>query len=264
MLADYHIHTEASDDSNISMISYAKRALELGFDEICFTDHVEFALKSPIVRGEVDYYKNYIDFLSKFEQTDNLVTKFGAEFGIQSDNIQSFEEFFKKYPFDFILLSTHTVNNQELYDGNFQKGKTQKEYNEAYYNQLLNVVKEFKNYSVLAHVDLIRRYDISYYSLEHTYPFIYEILKQAVSDNKGIEINTSCFRYKIPDLTPSIDIIKLFKQLGGEIITIGSDSHDTSHFGYNISDVHKQLRQIGFKSFYTFDKMIPIRHDLIK
>ena len=124
------------------------------------------------------------------------------------------------------------------------------------------VVKNFKNYSVLAHVDFIRRYDKSYYSLEHTYPIVSEILKQAIKDGKGIEINTSSFQYKIPDLTPSVDIIKLYKELGGEIITIGSDSHTLNRLGNNILDIHQKLRELGFDSFYTFDKMTPIRHEL--
>ena len=260
MLADYHLHTESSDDSKITMISYAKKAIESGFDEICFTDHTEYAMKSKIVRGETDYYGKYKELLENFD--GNLQVKFGAEFGIQRDNTVFYEKFFKKYPFDFILLSCHTIGGLELYDGAFQKGKTQKEYNEAYYDELLTVVKSFKNYSVLAHLDLIRRYDDTYYSLKQTYPFVSEILKQVIKDGKGIEINTSCFRYNIPDLTPSIDIIKLYKKLGGEIITIGSDSHSLSHFGYKILEVQSQLKELGFKSFCTFEKMVPVYHDL--
>lgn len=260
MLADYHIHTNSSDDSKVTMEEYANRAVELGFDEICFTDHVEYAAKSPIVKGEVDYYGRYKNLIENFDK--NLSIKFGAEFGVQRDNVEFFKEFFKQYPFDFVLLSCHTIGGLELYDGTFQEGRTQKEYNEAYYNELLEVVKNFKNYSVLAHVDLIRRYDKSYYSLEHTYPIVSEILKQAIKDGKGIEINTSSFQYKIPDLTPSVDIIKLYKELGGEIITIGSDSHTLNRLGNNILDIHQKLRELGFDSFYTFDKMTPIRHEL--
>ena len=260
MLADYHLHTNASDDSKMTMESYVKQAIELGFDEICFTDHVEYAMKNKIVRNEVDYYQNYLDLMENFDE--NLTVKFGAEFGIQRDNIDFYNEFFEKYPFDFILLSCHTVDNFELYDGTYQKGKTQQEYNEAYYEQLLYVVKNYKKYSVLAHLDLIKRYDKSPYPFEKTYPFVYEILKQVVADGKGLEINTSSFRYNIGDLTPSVEILKLFKELGGEIITIGSDSHVLSHFGKYIKEVRTQLLDLGFKYFYTFEKMNPIRHSL--
>lgn len=261
MIADYHLHTNSSDDSKITMSAYVKRAIELGFDEICFTDHVEYAIKSKIVRNEVDYYQKYLDCIENLDE--KIAVKFGAEFGIQIDNIDFYNEFFEKYPFDFILLSCHTVDGSELYDGTYQKNKTQKEYNEGYYNQLLEVVKNYKKYSVLAHLDLIKRYDKSLYPFEKTYPFVYDILKQVITDGKGIEVNTSSFRYKIGDLTPSVDVLKLYKDLGGEIITIGSDSHDISQFGCKIAEIHKRLRELGFEHFYTFDKMKPICHDLI-
>ena len=85
MFADYHLHTENSDDSQVTMNAYSKVAMDLGFDEICFTDHVEYAEASKIVKGEVDYYKNYKNFIDNFD--GKLSVKFGAEFGIQPDNI---------------------------------------------------------------------------------------------------------------------------------------------------------------------------------
>lgn len=260
MLADYHLHTHNSDDSNVLMEEYAKRALELGFKDICFTDHVEYAMMSSIVRGEKDYYGEYKEVLKKYGNKLNL--KFGAEFGIQTDNIKFFEDFYNKYPFDFILLSCHTVDGLGLFDGGYLKDKSQKEYNEGYYNEILNVIKEYKNYSVLAHLDLIRRYDSTYYGFENLKDIISEILTQVIKDGKGIEVNTSCFRYHIPDLTPSLDILKLYKELGGEIITIGSDSHTISQFGYEIADVREQLADLGFEYFYTFDKMKPTKHSM--
>lgn len=260
MLADYHLHTHNSEDSNVSMAEYVKRALVLGFKDICFTDHVEYAMISPIAKGEKDYYGEYKQVLAEYG--DKLNIKFGAEFGVQKDNIDFFNEFFIKYPFDFVLLSCHTIDGLGLFDGGYLAGKTQKEYNEAYYNEILNVVKNFKNYSVLAHLDLIRRYDSAYYGFEKTKDIVAEILTQTINDGKGIEVNTSCFRYHIPDLTPSVDILKLYKDLGGEIITIGSDAHAVNQFGYEIADVREQLAELGFEHFYTFDKMQPTKHSM--
>ena len=133
---------------------------------------------------------------------------------------------------------------------------------EVHQYEILNVVKNFKNYSVLAHLDLIRRYDSAYYGFEKTKDIVAEILTQTINDGKGIEVNTSCFRYHIPDLTPSVDILKLYKDLGGEIITIGSDAHAVNQFGYEIADVREQLAELGFEHFYTFDKMQPTKHSM--
>ena len=99
-------------------------------------------------------------------------------------------------------------------------------YNEEYYKEIYDVQKIFKDYSVLAHLDLIVRYDEQgVYPFELVEDYIAEILKLASKVGKGIEINTSSWRYGLKDTQPSRAILKLYKDLGGKIITVGSDAH---------------------------------------
>ena len=94
------------------------------------------------------------------------------------------------------------------------------------------MIKNYKDYSVLGHLDLISRYDENGpYPFEKIKPMIQEILEIVIQDGKGIEINTSSHRYGLKDSQPSRDILKLYKELGGKIITIGSDSHKPEHLG---------------------------------
>ena len=79
---------------------------------------------------------------------------------------------------------------------------------------------------------------------------------------KVLEINTSSHRYSLKDSTPSRDILKLYKELGGKIITIGSDSHKPEHLGAYIDEAKELLKETGFDSFCTFEKMKPIFHQL--
>ena len=165
---------------------------------------------------------------------------------------------------DFALLSMHQVNNQEFWTQEFQQGKTQKQYNEEYYEEILKVIRQYKHYSVLAHLDLIVRYDKQgVYPFDKVKDLIAEILRTAIADGKGIEINTSSWHYGLKDTQPSRDILKLYKDLGGKIITIGSDAHNTSYLGDHIEEARKILRdEIGFEQFCTFDQMEPIFHNL--
>ena len=89
-----------------------------------------------------------------------------------------------------------------------------------------------------------------------------EILRLVIAKGKGIEVNTSCYRYKLPDLTPSRDILRLYRKLGGEIITIGSDAHTIPWIGWETKGTQEELKKLGFESVYTFEKMKPIRHSL--
>ena len=125
-------------------------------------------------------------------------------------------------------------------------------------------MKMFKGYSCLAHLDLLVRYDEA-----GVYPFVKvkdqvaEILKLAIADGKGIEINTSSWKYGLADTQPSRDILRLYKDLGGRIITIGSDAHVTKYIGDHVKEAQAILRdEIGMKEICTFDRMVPVFHKL--
>ena len=194
---------------------------------------------------------------------NKITIKTGLEFGMQMHTIKLYEKLFSQYDLDFVLLSIHQVNDLEFWNQDYQRGKTQKEYNEGYYDEMLQLVKSYKNYSVLAHMDLITRYDNDgVYSFEKIKNKITEILKIVISDGKGIELNTSSKRYGLSDSTPCRDILTLYYNLGGNIITIGSDSHKPEHLGAYIQEGKELLRSIGFTQYCTFEKMKPIFHTL--
>ncbi len=274
MFADYHVHTEFSDDSVYPMEDVIRDAVNMGIDEICITDHVDYGIKEDWDSGaEIRYrggeplanvdYPRYMEKIHSLrnEYRGRINIKTGMEFGVQTHTIPCFEALFARYDFDFIILSVHQVENKEFWTQDFQKGRTQEEYNNRYYDEMLSVVKQYKNYSVLGHMDLIKRYDeAGIYPFEKVRPVIEEILKIVIADGKGIEINTSSHRYGLTDSMPSRDILKLYRSLGGEIVTIGSDSHKPEHLGTYIKEAEELLKELGFEGFCTYDKMKPVFH----
>ena len=287
MLADYHVHSEFSDDSKTPMEMQIEKAIELGLDEICFTDHVDYGIKDDWsvdkirrldFQGETNsidncdilcnvHYPEYFLKLYRMKKTydGRIKVKNGLEFGIQHHTIDSYLDILNRYgdQIDFILLSIHQVNDLEFWTQEFQTGKTQDEYNNAYYDEMLKVVKDFNGYDILSHVDLISRYDKQgIYPFEKIKDKLIEIFKIVIANSKGIEINTSSWHYKLQDTTPSRNILKLYYDLGGKIITIGSDAHKPEFIGDHFNDAVKILKDIGFKQYYTFDHHVPIAHDL--
>ena len=83
-----------------------------------------------------------------------------------------------------------------------------------------------------------------------------------IAEGKGIEINTSSHRYGLQDTMPSTDILKLYRDLGGKILTIGSDSHKPEHLGTYIEESKALLKEMGFQKFCTYEKMKPVFHEL--
>lgn len=261
MLADYHIHTNYSEDSSVKMEEYINFAIKKGYGEICFTDHIDYGTPFCFCCDVASYLKEIRALQKKYANIINI--KFGMEFGVQAHHKDYFLNIFNNYDFDFILLSFHLIHDKDLWDRSFQKGKSQAQFNREYYEEIYKTVQVYKGYSVLGHLDLIRRYDdFGEYSFKFSKDIIEQILLCAINDNKGIELNTSSFRYKLKDLMPSVEILKFYKELGGKIITIGSDCHYLNDFGYKISEMREFLKSIGYECFCTFDKMNPEFHKL--
>lgn len=276
MLADYHVHTEFSDDSVYPMEDVVKDAVRLGLKEICITDHVDYGVKVDWDSGEEIRYRkgnplanvDYPRYMTKIEELrrrygGQITIKLGMEFGVQTHTIPQFQALFRRYPFDFIILSIHQVEDKEFWTQEFQEGRTQQEYNQRYYEELLNVVRAYQDYSVLGHVDLIKRYDkAGIYPFEKVKPFVAEVLRTAIADGKGIEVNTSSHRYGLSESMPSAELLRLYRDLGGSIVTIGSDSHAPAHLGTYIDEAKQLLRALGFESFCTYQGMQPMFHAL--
>ncbi len=288
MRADYHLHSEFSDDSRERMENQIRRAIELGLDEMCFTDHVDYGIKKDWSEGNIEWrggdamssgtdemdplanvnYPEYFAKIDRMRETfkGRIVIRKGLEFGIQTITVPQYQKLYEtwKDQLDFVLLSMHQVNNLEFWTQDFQRGKTQQEYNEEYYREIYEVMKIFKDYSVLAHLDLIVRYDKEgVYPFEKVKDMIAEILKLAIEDGKGIELNTSSWKYGLKDTQPSRAILKLYKDLGGKIITAGSDAHVTKQLADHLDEGYRILKEeIGFTEICTFDHMKPVFHSL--
>lgn len=276
MFADYHVHSEYSDDSTYLLEQVIRDAIGMGMDEICITDHVDYGIKKDWDEGEeiayrgsqplanVDYPR-YMAALRDMQSRygDRIRIRVGLEFGIQTHTIPQFRALLTRYPLDFVILSIHQVENQEFWTQEFQHGRTQQEYNERYYEELLAVVQQYQGYSVLGHLDLITRYDKQgVYPFERVRPLVEAILRRVIADGKGIEVNTSSHRYGLTDTTPSVAILQLYRELGGTILTIGSDSHAPAHLGTHIEQARALLRDMGFRQFCTFERMQPVFHPL--
>lgn len=290
MLADYHVHSEFSDDSDYPVDEVCRDAIRHNLDEICFTDHVDYGVKPDVPEYQanpasarmedghpvlnVDYgryfptveaaQERYAE-LGEGRNEGGLSVKVGLELGVQSHTIAQNEALVKRWGsrMDFAILSIHQVGDQEFWTGEFQQGRTQREYNFAYYEEMLRVVERFSGYAVLGHLDLIKRYDpAGIYPFAGTRDITAAILERAIADGKGIEVNTSSFRYGLPDLQPSTEILRLYRDLGGRILTIGSDSHEERHLGAYISLVKKRLLALGYTEYCTYSRWEPEFHAL--
>lgn len=260
---DSHVHSSFSGDSEMPAETACDTAIRLGLEGIAFTDHLD-----------IDYPDFDVSFLIDFEQytsvMDGIKSRFdsrlkvlkGVEVGIQPHVIEETDETVKKHDFDFVIASIHIIDRLDPYCGEYFKNKTSKHHAfMRYLEEILLSVTRFDNFDVVGHIGYIRRY-CSYEDRTLRYAdysdIVDSILKTAISKDKGIEVNTSGFRGDLNSPIPDFDIITRYRELGGEILTMGSDAHAPGHIALNFPYVKDMLKSIGFKYLTHFEKRVPV------
>ena len=166
----------------------------------------------------------------------------------------------KKYPFDLVIGSSHVVNGIDPYYPVFYKGKTEHEAYTEYFESILDNLHSGADFDVYGHIDYVVRYGPDknkYYSYEKYADIIDAILKEIISQGKGIELNTAGFKYGLGHPNPTEDVLKRYHELGGEIITVGADAHKPEHVAYDFDKVSNILKDAGFMYYTVFENRVP-------
>lgn len=267
--SDSHVHSNFSGDSNEDINNVINRALELNMDEITITDHLDldFPDEPNIFLLDIkEYIKKLKELKKKYE--GKLKIKIGIELGLQPHLKDVYDDIFECEDIDFIIGSSHTVNHKDVSNKKYFEGLTKDEAHRVYFEDVLKNIDIFPKISVYGHLDFINRYgrevyeDYKILDLEKHKDLIDKILRKLVEKNIGIEINTSGVRYGLSNFHPCKEILKKYRELGGKIITIGSDSHKTINIMQDFDRAKQELKKLGFEKFSTFDKRTVEYRDL--
>ena len=259
---DFHMHSRVSFDGHDTGEALAKTALARGLKEICFTDHLDYDPSGEMqgIAFDTAAYSAEYDALD----IPGLKIRRGMEFGITVDNREQFRQDLQRRHWDFVLGSVHFVDGQDVYFEPFWRGRTVFQTERRYLEETLACVRLHEDYDVLAHLTYIGK------SKAHPAPrpvpyaehreLIDEILRTVAARGKGLEINTSGMD-RCGDYLPGADYLRRFRELGGEIVTIGSDAHTAGRVGQYSFEVCRILKDI-FGYVCTFQDRKPIFHKL--
>ena len=265
--ADYHVHTSFSSDSKEPMESMIQKAIDSGFTRICITDHMDFDYPAqynlPFVFDPAEYANKITELRKRYQDQINLLM--GIECGIKPDLHERYHELLSQYEFDFVIASSHLVDNMDVYYPEYWKGISEEEGYKKYFESILKNINHFDNFDVYGHLDYVVRYGPSKgkdFKVELYRELFEEILKKIISMGKGIEVNTAGYKYGLCRPHPTPEILKLYKELGGNILTIGSDAHKTEHLAYDFEKARLLLLNLGFTRYTVFENRKPIFLDL--
>ena len=261
MLWDTHMHSQYSGDSDAPQDAMVQAAIEKNLGGICFTDHLDidypdepdlFLLDLPNYTASVTAQK------SKYE--GRLPIRLGVELGLQPHLAALHEDILTQYPFDFVIGSSHVVHGIDPYYPKFYEGRKEEDCYREYFESILENIKAFDGFDVYGHIDYVVRYGPNrneQYSYQKYSDIIDEILSLLIEKGKGIEINTGGFKYGLGHPNPTEDIIARYRELGGEIITIGADAHKPEHVAFDFEKVPQILKNAGFEYFTIFKERKP-------
>lgn len=259
---DFHIHSRVSFDGHDTGEALALAAKNAGLKEICFTDHLDYdpLEQMGILAFDTEAYNAEYDHLD----IPGLKIRRGMEFGMTADNAAQFKADLQRRPFDFVLGSIHFVDDLDVYFPEFWAGKTVFQAERRYLEATLECVQIHSDFDVLAHLTYIGK--TSAHPAPRAVPYsehrelIDEILRCLVAKGKGLEMNTSGVD-RCGDYLPSADIFRRFRELGGEIVTVGSDAHRCDRVGQYSHRACEVLTEI-FGHVCTFDNRQPVFHKL--
>jgi len=263
MKADLHIHSRCSSDAESSIADYVRQAAHLGLAEVGFCEHADF---DPRDRGygTLDLARYNRDLAQAQAMIPGVRVRQGVEITFQARLAAEIVTWLAGHQWDYVVTSVHLVDycdgwaiisERPAVEAYFRAHSARQAYL-PYFEELLRAVESGIG-DVLGHFDLVKRYGTEIYgSFE---PAVFEeeiraVLRAAIERGTALEVNTSGLRQAPAEPYPAWTILRWFREMGGELVTIGSDAHDVQHLGAGLVEGESMARAAGFRAVVTFEQ----------
>lgn len=261
MTGDLHVHSHYSADSEADMEEEVKKAIALGLPFLAFTDHIDWdhPQEGNTYDFDVDKAMREIGML-KEKYSGKIQLLKGVELGMQPSLSDRLASLLEEKPFDFVIGSRHLVGGIDPYYPEAFEGRRDADVYRAYFEDTLDNILAFHAFDTLGHLDYVVRYGThkeEAYSYQAFADIIDEILKTLIRYDRALEINTGGFRKGLGAPNPHPDILRRYRELGGRLITLGSDAHSAEDIGSFFGEARTLLLDAGFKETVYFKDRKP-------
>jgi histidinol-phosphatase (PHP family) len=264
-MIDYHVHPDFSRDAEGSIEELCARAVEIGLDEICFTTHYEpdparSDIERVCVGGRVqavdsDWPDAYFAALHAARATfPGVAVLVGVEVGYEPGLEGVISDFLRRYPFDFVLGAIHCLDHVSITAGDeLDRFKVEymprgPEFVAERYLHYLRAAAGCQLFDCLAHLDIYRKYIESLLDRrfgETVESLLPSVLKFVAESGTGIEVNTSALRRGNTEPYPAVRILRLARDAGVRVFTVGSDAHRPADLGSGLENAVMTLKELG-------------------
>ena len=248
---DAHLHTDLSPDSMVPLELYAAQAFERGIPEIAITDHLDFMPGAPAYEY-ADYGKREMIVRDAAERWAGRVTiRFGVELTYESRYEDAIREHLRSHAYDYVLGTVHAMSDGP-YDrsriAGFVAGKTLPEVVAPYFDEVAGAIHS-RLFDTIGHLDMCKRWLVPWFKAPDfaAIPEVYESLLVAlVESGMALEVNASGLRHPTGETYPGAWVVRRFRELGGQRVTTGSDSHLPHCFAFGLEEACEIVAAAGF------------------
>lgn len=255
-IIDMHVHSDNSPDGTHSPMFICEQAVEKGLRAVAITDHCEIDSYHSRNFGSAVFHSYFECSKARTAFEGQLLVLLGIEIGQPLYDVTLTEKLLKTYNFDVVLGSIHKPKglNCDIKDIDYSKLDVYG-FMKSYFGELIDIAKS-PYIDVVSHITCPMRGIIGKYGIDFDFSKISdvtdELLNTIIKNNKALEINTSGLRQPIKRTMPDEDIIRRYNELGGQYITIGSDSHTAYDVGADIKEAMLLAKNCGFDKLTFF------------
>ncbi|HSV73691.1 MAG TPA: histidinol-phosphatase HisJ family protein [Chthonomonadales bacterium] len=249
--ADYQVHTDLSHDGRCTLLEQCAQAVSIGLEQICFTEHKDFDPDDPVV-NHFDYQR-YRDAILRARDAfgDRLEILMGIEVDYQTWFEDELRAYVEDHRFDFVLGSVHYVDRAMLMTPEYLRGRTPVQAYEAYYREVLASVRSGA-IDAVGHLEYATRRGVAACGPFDPTPhraIVEELLGEMVARGVALEVNSAGLRQGAGQTYPCAQHVRLYADMGGERLTIGSDSHHPDELAYAYEEVAALAMDAGLTQY---------------
>ena len=270
ILADQHVHSHHSGDSEERMEAVAERAIACGLTSLCFTEHEDFdypAVDDAEITAQTflldaaGYRQEFLRIKDLY--ADRITLHFGVELGLQPIDtvVAENRRFLEASPFDFVIASTHVAGRRDPYYASFYEGRTEEEALHEIFAETLENIRIFDDFDVVGHLDYPIRYLPSgrgQLDLFASKGVLDEIFRLIIRRGQGLDLNTEQIRRGYDEMNPSLALLSRYRELGGRVITFGSDAHRAERVAGFFDRAESIARKAGFTEYCVYEGRKPV------
>ena len=252
-LADTHMHSSISPDSHASRAEMVRGALERGLDCVCFTDHYDVIGFDGSYQDHYDWPGTRAQHREALEAAagTSLRILYGLELGNASADFAVCDRILSEPGLDFVIGSVHNLSRAldygDLYDFHYTSPELCYRHLDDYLTQV-EELSRWGHFDVLGHLPYPLRYmrerDRQPVSLEPFEEWIRAVLAETIAAGRGIEVNSKNFSPTVRE--DYRRLLNTYRELGGELVTVGADAHAPAHVGAGVAEAYDLLRECGF------------------